>query len=210
MSPSSSIGLNSNRGGSESRKIKRLLSHVRKQFDEVEVEFERKYGHLSNKVTGQEDHPTTRHKAYNLVRFQRLDTAPFTGSIFHKHMQSLEDNVNLLLDISEKRFVQTTCEVQWKDRVGYIANRTHLCNLADQSSATSKELRELMNDSQGHSVDFCLDHGTSPHQRQTEVLKFASECRIPYYLCLSVRHSSSEWSLQGYVAKRPSGHHVPT
>jgi hypothetical protein len=152
----------------------------------------------------------TRSSASGTSRLQRLNTALFTGSIFHKHLETLENSVKLLQDISEKRFVESVCaysEAEWKDHVEYTAARTHLIHLAHHSSIASQALRDLIEGSEDHNVDFHLDHGASPDQRQKKIFEFARECHIPYNFCVSPRHSSSGMSglrIQCQEAKKSS------
>ena len=211
-----------------SEEIRKLLSHVYSHFAKVEVEFWAKYSHVPHELirrrtdlnfsqggySKEKDMESleilTRCYARMTNRIQRLNTALFTGSIFHKHLENLENSVKLLQDISQSRFVECICaynEAEWKDHVDYTPARDHLTHLAGHSSLASQALRDLVEGSKDHNIDFYLDHGASPDQRQKQVFRFARECYIPYYFYVSPRHSSSEVSvlrLQCQEAKESS------
>ncbi len=202
-------------GDRGSKEIRKLLSYVHSQFEKVEAEFVSKYGHVLDDPSRREIGPTSSSVAYSkdeeqeLLKIrtqsyaqkkkctQRFNTALFTGSTFHKHLDNLEVSVKLLQDISQARFVEYVCaysEAEWKDRVEFTAARGHLTNLAGHSSITSEILRNLVENSENHNIDFYLDHGASAEQRQRQVFKFARESNIPYYFCISSRYLSSEVS----------------
>lgn len=195
-----------------SGEIRKILSYVQIQLVKVNAEFESKYGHVSNDIWPRETFSSsqralsrveeieslrslTQRFTHGRSPFQRVSTALFTGSIFHKHLESLEDTVKLLQDIAEKRFVEHVCAckpLEWEGHVEYTAARDHLTYLADRSSVASQALQDLIKDTEDHNVDFCLDHGTSPDQRQTKIFGSARECHISYNLCVSPRHQLSE------------------
>ena len=122
---------------------------------------------------------------------QRFNAALFTGSIFQKHIESLEDSIKTLQELSEKLFIKHVCnyrETDWKEQKSHTAARSHLTHLADRSSITSQALRALVESSEDHNVDFCLDHDTSPDERQQTLFRFARECHLAYSFCISSRH----------------------
>lgn len=196
-------------GNSGSGEVKKLLAHVYQQFGKVKEEFESKYGHIVHKPVSR-DTPTkgthsvekdaeaheslNRSFARQMGRSQRVNLALFTGSLFGKHLETLEKNVKLLQELSEGLFVKHVRAYEladWKDHVDYTAARSHLTILADRSSIASQALRDLVENSEDHNVDFHLDHGASPDHRQQQLFEFARENHIPYHLCVSPRHSPS-------------------
>ncbi|KAI4125119.1 MAG: hypothetical protein LQ338_004447 [Usnochroma carphineum] len=195
-------------GDTGSAEIRRLLAHVHKSFEKVNVEFESKYGHVLPDRTAREPpnrrayskendleslESLTQFHARRMSRLQRFNIALFTGSLFHKHLESIERSINLLQELSEKRFVEYVCayrDEDWKSHVEYTAARSHLTLLADRSAIASQALQDLVEASEDHNVDFCLDHGAHPDQRQQKIIEFARECCIPYNFCVSPRHAS--------------------
>ena len=175
----------------------------------------RKYGHVLHDLTGQRSHLNTFQGTYSKGReaesldnltgsfarqmgaVKRFNTALFTGSIFQKHLESLEDSVKTLQELSEKLFIEHVCnygETDWKDQKSQTAARSHLTYLADRSSVTSQALRALVENTEDHNVDFCLDYDTSPDERQQKLFQFARECHLPYSFCVSPRHSLTQVS----------------
>ena len=187
-----------------------------KQFEKVEAEFELRYGHLLQNLIQCQNERTSCPRTYSKDQEQlllenhrhsysrktnpikRLNSALFTGSIFHRHLDNLENYIRSLQDLSKFRFVEYVCdydETEWKDHVEFTAARDCLTSLANHSSITSQALRDALKGSEDHNIDFNLDHGSSPDQRQKQIFDFATKCSFPYYFCVLPRHSSRKKSL---------------
>ena len=193
-----------------SKEIKLLLSHVHKQLEKVKIEFESKYGSdlqiaqqdlvSSQSIIRKDDEAqlfTVPNESFIGMKsyLRKLNTALFTGSIFNKHLETLEKSMELLQELSEKRFMKTNGdykEAEWRDQVEYTAAKSHLTNLAHRSSNVSQAFRDLTESLNDHNIDFFLCHGTSPDQRYDKVFEFSRESRMPYNLYVSSRDASSK------------------
>ncbi|KAI4236431.1 MAG: hypothetical protein L6R40_006141 [Gallowayella cf. fulva] len=191
-------------GASGSEQIRRLLSLAYNQFENVNTEFESKYGHQTrDRIPNQGTHnkETERESLENLTqsltrsrsRWRRVNTALFTGPIFQRHLEILEKSISLLHELSEKRFVENVCaykDKDWKSHVEHTATRSYLIHLADQSTRASQALGALVETSGDHNIDFHLDHGAYPDQRQQVIIESARKCYIPYYFSVSPRQGT--------------------
>lgn len=161
-----------------------------KQFEEIDAEFESKYGYLIHDRTAggtsdqgahskEEDRKVRKYSTQSSVngkrRLRRLKRALFTGPLFQKQLEALEKSVDLLYVLSEKRFVEHVCayrDTDWKGRVEHTKTRGCLVHSASQSTIASRALRDLVEASNDYNVDFYLGHGASPDGRQ----QFLLEC----------------------------------
>ncbi|KAL8836468.1 MAG: hypothetical protein Q9170_002901 [Blastenia crenularia] len=171
-------------GDTGSEQIRRLLSHIHRQFEKVNAEFELNFGdHIRHRTTRGGLHGHLYSKKVDIEslenvldsstrksgRLQRVKTALFTGPIFQKHLETLDASVNLLHELSKNCFVEHVCgykDTAWEHQVEYIAARSHLTHLAHSSTFASQALQDLVKTSDGHNVDYYLEHGFHPDQRQ--------------------------------------------
>ncbi|KAL8653327.1 MAG: hypothetical protein Q9226_003890, partial [Calogaya cf. arnoldii] len=136
----------------------------------------------------------TRDLSRGTSRIRRANTALFTGPVFQRHLEILERSINSLHELSEKRFIENVYafkDKDWKCQVERTATRSHLLHLADHSTTTSQALGSLVETSNDHDVDFCLDHGARPEQRQQVIIESARNRYIQYNFSISPRQYTS-------------------
>ena len=200
---SSDWGLN----GSE--EIRGLLSLAFKQFEKVDAEFKSKYGHLTlgrsvqwepNQASYDRTSDGDLLESFTLSltrrwsRLRKLNTALFTGPIFQRHLETLEKSVSLLHELSEKLFkenVDSHNDNEWKSRVEDTAIRSYLIDLAQKSTRASQVLSDIIRTSDEHNIDYHIDHGAIPDQRQQFISESARNSQIPYNFSVSPRQGAS-------------------
>lgn len=196
-------------GPNGSEEIRRLLSLAFNQFEKVDAEFKSKYGHQTRgRFVQWNPNQTSYDKARdgdlleNLTlsltrersRLRRMNTALFTGPIFQRHLEILEKSISLLHELSEKRFIEnvgTYDDKEWKSRVEHTATRSYLIDLAEKSTRASQALGDMVKTSDEHNIDFYLDHGANPDQRQEAIIESARNSYIPYNFSVSPRQGAS-------------------
>ncbi|KAL8724606.1 MAG: hypothetical protein Q9166_007853 [cf. Caloplaca sp. 2 TL-2023] len=195
-------------GPNGSEEIRRLLSLAYIQFEKVDAEFELKYGprtrdRIAQGTLNQGTHnkendrelleDLTQSLTRGKSRLRRVNTALFTGPVFQRHLETLEESISLLHELSEERFVENVCaynDKDWKCHVERTATRSHLIHLADHSTMASQALGDLVETSDDHNIDFYLDHGAHPDQRQQVIIESARNHYIPYNFSVSPRQGT--------------------
>ena len=172
-----------------SKAVEDLLLHVHRGSKAIEAEFCSKYGSALDRLSP--PGPNTG-AAREMGCLKKLNTALFTGPVFEKHLKMAEDFVKLLLETSEKYFIENVCgyrEAEWQGRVDRTAARVHLTQLADHSSAVSEAFQNIVENATDHHVDYYLDHGATPDERKEKIFDFAREQRLPYNISITPRRS---------------------
>ena len=179
-------------------RLEALLASANAASENVQLEFERRYGHVIYALEDSRDYATLsqdrrdRRLRKHIKKYKeefpvlaRANVSLFKGPLFRLHLDALKASVSGLEQASLVEYMQEwTCDASdVESHVRETGTQFLLTRLAEASTGTSKALLEILRPSDDLIIDLQANQGYGvPVPRRSEVLAVrAGDRRFPYH-----------------------------